>query len=71
MQYVPIVTMLKALKAAGMTDIEVGRQIGLAGSNVCRLRNGQLKDTASSIYFAMYALWTEKLKEVNNDNQSR
>lgn len=60
MMYIPIQTMLRALKAQGMTDREVGALIGLNASNVCRLRNGHVRDTTSSVYFALFALWKEK-----------
>lgn len=61
MNYVPIIVMLKALSSKGWTDRRIAAAIGLNASNVCRLRTGQYKDTTSSVYFALYALWKDQV----------
>lgn len=65
MNYVPIIIMLKALHAKGWSDRRIGEAIGLNASNVCRLRIGEYKDTTSSVYFTLYALWKDQVGGTN------
>ena len=64
--------MIASLTRRGVTLAQIGRQIGLHSSSICRLRSGDVKSIKSDAYEALFALYMNTLtrEELSNDRTS-